>query len=128
VETLIKLLKHTKAPGLDELRAPVFNSILALTAIFNNCLRTHHFSPVWKHATAVVIPKPGKDPTNPLSYRPISLLSIAGNIFEILSNRLKNFIETSNFPKEQFGFRSERSTLNPTIRQVNLKSALSLFF
>jgi hypothetical protein len=63
-----------------------------------------------------VIPKLGKDPTNPLSYRQISLLSIAGNIFEILSNRLKNFIETNNLlHKEQFGFRSERSTINPIL-------------
>jgi hypothetical protein len=41
-----------------------------------------------------MIPKPGKDPTNPLSYRPISLLNIAGKVFEkILSTHLKNFLE-----------------------------------
>ncbi|CAH1372910.1 unnamed protein product, partial [Tenebrio molitor] len=105
-------------------------AIVALTVIFNNCMRAHHFPPAWKHATTVMIPKPGKDPTNPLSYRPISLLNIAGKVFEkILSTRLKNFLEINNLlPPEQFGFRSERSTINPilefhtdTTRHANLK-------
>jgi hypothetical protein len=82
------------------------------------------------HATTVIIPKPGKDPTNPFPYRPISLLNIAGKVFEkILSTRLKNFLEINNLlPPEQFGFRSERSTINPilefhtdTTRHANLK-------
>jgi hypothetical protein len=93
-------------------------------------MRAHHFPPAWKHATTVMIPKPGKDPTNPLSYRPISLLNIAGKFFEkILSTRLKKFLEINNLlPPEQFGFLSERSTINPilefhtdTTRHANLK-------
>ncbi|KAH0814159.1 hypothetical protein GEV33_008632 [Tenebrio molitor] len=80
--------------------------------------------------TKVMIPKLGKDSTNSFPYRPISFLNIAGNIFEkILSNRLKNFLETNNLlPPEQFAFRSERSTINPnfeshtdTTRYANLK-------
>ncbi|KAJ3622538.1 hypothetical protein MTP99_003042 [Tenebrio molitor] len=83
VEAHIRQLKSKKAPGPDELKAPIFKNlpriaIVALTVIFNNCMRAHHFPPAWKHATTVMIPKPGKDPTNPLSYRPISLLNIAG--------------------------------------------------
>ncbi|KAH0822777.1 hypothetical protein GEV33_000014 [Tenebrio molitor] len=51
-------------------------------------------------------------------------------VFEkILSTRLKNFLEINNLlPPEQFGFRSERSTINPilefhtdTTRHANLK-------
>ncbi|KAJ3629972.1 hypothetical protein MTP99_014332 [Tenebrio molitor] len=135
VEAHIRQLKSKKAPGPDELKAPIFKNlpriaIVALTVIFNNCMRAHHFPPAWKHATTVMIPKPGKDPTNPLSYRPISLLNIAGKVFEkILSTRLKNFLEINNLlPPEQFGFRSERSTINPilefhtdTTRHANLK-------
>jgi hypothetical protein len=135
VEAHIRQLKSKKAPGPDELKAPIFKNlpriaIVALTVIFNNCMRVHHFPSAWKHATTVMIPKPGKDPTNPLSYRPISLLNIAGKVFEkILSTRLKNFLEINNLlPPEQFGFRSERSTINPilefhtdTTRHANLK-------
>jgi hypothetical protein len=57
----------------------------------------------------------GKCPNDPKSYRPISLLSITGKIFErILTNRLKFTLETNNLlPPEQFGFRTERSTQNP---------------
>jgi hypothetical protein len=135
VEAHIRQLKSKKAPGPDELKAPIFKNlpriaIVALTVIFNNCMRAHHFPPAWKHATTVMIPKPGKDSTNPLSYRPISLLNIAGKVFEkILSTRLKNFLEINNLlPPEQFGFRSERSTINPilefhtdTTRHANLK-------
>jgi hypothetical protein len=135
VEAHIRQLKSKMAPGPDELKAPIFKNlpriaIVALTVIFNNCMRAHHFPPAWKHATTVMIPKPGKDPTNPLSYRPISLLNIAGKVFEkILSTRLKNFLEINNLlPPEQFGYRSERSTINPilefhtdTTRHANLK-------
>ena len=46
--------------------------------------------------STIMIPKPGKDPHNPFSYRPISLLNITGKIFEkILTNRLKDFLETA---------------------------------
>jgi hypothetical protein len=135
VEAHIRQLKSKMAPGPDELKAPIFKNlpriaIVALTVIFNNCMRAHHFPPAWKHPTTVMIPKPGKDPTNPLSYRPISLLNIAGKVFEkILSTRLKNFLEINNLlPPEQFGYRSERSTINPilefhtdTTRHANLK-------
>ncbi|KAH0818274.1 hypothetical protein GEV33_004517 [Tenebrio molitor] len=131
----VELLKSRKATGPDELKAPIFKNlprivIVALTVIFNNCMRAHHFPLAWKHATTVMIPKPGKDPTNPLSCRPIILLNIAGKVFEkILSTRLKNFLEINNLlPPEQFGFRSERSTINPilefytdTTRHANLK-------
>jgi hypothetical protein len=83
VEAHIKLLKSRKATGLDELKAPIFKNlprivIVALTAIFNNCMRAHHFLLAWKHATTIMIPKPGTDPTNPLSCRPIFLLNIEG--------------------------------------------------
>ncbi|KAJ3626780.1 hypothetical protein MTP99_017250 [Tenebrio molitor] len=84
-----------------------------------------------------MIPKPGKDPTNPLSYRSISLLNIAGKVFEkIFSTRLKNFLEINQLlPPEQFGFRSELCTINPilefytdTTRHVSLKEYTLVVF
>jgi retron-type reverse transcriptase len=77
-----------------------------------------------------MIPKHGKDPHNPLSYRPMSLLNIMGKIFEkILNNCFKTILETDNIiPKQQFGFRPQHSITNPILelhtdstRHANLK-------
>jgi len=56
--------------------------------------------------------KPGKDPTLPSSYRPISLLDTVGKLFEkILLNRvLKEVNERGLLHDEQFGFRPRLST------------------
>jgi hypothetical protein len=52
-------------------------------------LLTHHFPPVWKHASVISILKPGKDPALPSFYRPISLLDTIGKMFEkILLTRI----------------------------------------
>ncbi|KAJ3654684.1 hypothetical protein Zmor_013857 [Zophobas morio] len=58
-----------------------------------------------------------------------------GKIFEkILINRLKTFLETNNIiPQQQFGFRSQRSTMNPilelqTSRFTNLKECTIAVF
>jgi hypothetical protein len=68
--------------------------------------------PVWKHAHKVPILKPGKDPTQPSSYRPISLLDIVGNLFEkiLLSRVLRAVNERGLLGDEQFGFRPKHST------------------
>jgi hypothetical protein len=56
-----------------------------------------YFPTAWKTAHTVMIPKPGKCPNDPKSYRPISLLSITGKIFErILTNRLQLTLESNN--------------------------------
>jgi hypothetical protein len=43
-------------------------------------LLTHHFPPAWKHAQVISILKPGKDPAQPTSYWPISLLNTIGKL------------------------------------------------
>jgi hypothetical protein len=74
-----------------------------------------------------MIPKPGKSPNDPKSYRPISLLNITGKIFErILTNRLNLLLESHNLlPPEQFGFRVQQSTHNPIVRCDELKNKSS---
>jgi hypothetical protein len=120
VKTIISLLKNTKAPGPDQIRSIHLKNLpdsafQALTDIFNNCMNNLYFPTAWKTAHTVMIPKPGKCPNDPKSYRPISLLSITGKIFErILTNRLQLTLESNNLlPPEQFGFRAQRSTHNP---------------
>nr|XP_008201458.1 PREDICTED: LINE-1 retrotransposable element ORF2 protein [Tribolium castaneum] len=91
-------------------------AITSITTIYNSCFNSGHFPTPWKEATTIMIPKPNKDPNNPLSYRPISLLNILGKIFEtILASRLRHTLEENNLlPPEQFGFRPHRSTSDPT--------------
>ena len=48
------------------------------------CRDNKDFPAAWKLAITVPVIKSGKPSDNPLSYRPISLLSMFGKIFELL--------------------------------------------
>ena len=106
-----------KAPGPNgfpnrALKHLPMRTVLLFLQIFNAILCTHHFSRVWKHAWIISILKPGKDPAQPSSYRPISLLETIGKFFEkILLNRILYEVgECGLLREEQFGFRSRHST------------------
>ena len=55
------------------------NSLLVLLDIFNGIWENGNFPAAWREATIIPIAKPGKDPTNPTNYRPISLTSCLCN-------------------------------------------------
>jgi hypothetical protein len=87
VQEAIRCLKVGKAPGPNGIPYRALNhlprrAVLLLVQILNAVLLTHHFPPVWKHARVISILKPGKDPAQPTSYRPISLLDTIGKLFE----------------------------------------------
>jgi hypothetical protein len=69
---------------------------------------------VWKLAKVIPVLKPGKDPSVPKNYRPISLLSALSKLFEkAIHNRLLFFVDENGvLPEEQFGFRKGRSTIH----------------
>jgi hypothetical protein len=67
--------------------------LVMLTYIFNAMLRISYWI---KTAEIILIPKPGKDPKELTSYRPISLLSTVNKIFEkILPRRINTDLRTS---------------------------------
>lgn len=70
------------------------------------------FPTQFKHAEIKMIPKHDKDPTQPINYRPISLLEIPGKVYEqSLNNRLRQYTEFNNLlPTHQHGFRANRGT------------------
>ena len=94
VRETIRGLKMGKAPGPNgipnrALKHLPIRAVLLLVQIFNAILCTHHFPPIWKHARLISILKPGKDPAQTSSYRPISLLDTIGKLFEeILLTRI----------------------------------------
>ncbi|GBN99896.1 hypothetical protein AVEN_211115-1 [Araneus ventricosus] len=69
-------------------------------------------------ANIIVLRKPGKYPKFPQSYRPVSLLSSLGKVFEkMLQRRIKEHYEGNNIiPPEQLGFRENHSTVHQLLR------------
>jgi hypothetical protein len=53
-----------------------------LLQLYNAILRLEYWPTKFKLARVIMIPKPGKQPTDVTSYRPISLLSIISKILE----------------------------------------------
>lgn len=83
-----------------------------LTVIFNHCLNLGYFPGAWKESLTVPILKPGADPKRTNSYRPISLLSAFGKLFEhFVLSRIRETIEDLRILSDsQFGFRKGHST------------------
>ncbi|GBP67599.1 Probable RNA-directed DNA polymerase from transposon BS [Eumeta japonica] len=114
-----------KGPGLDGMSNKAIKCfpitlLSLLVAIFNACLKNCYFPPVWKEAVVIGIHKPGKPRDLPASYRPISLLSGLGKIYErILKSRLSEYLFSKGLIiNEQFGFRPHHSCLQQALRLV----------
>ncbi|GBP13991.1 RNA-directed DNA polymerase from mobile element jockey [Eumeta japonica] len=90
-----------------------------LVAIFNACIKIVTFE-AWKDAIIIGIPKPEKPRDLPTSYKPISLLSGLGKLFEKdLETRLCDYLlGNSLIINEQFGFRPNHSCSQQTLRLV----------
>ncbi|CAB0027962.1 unnamed protein product [Trichogramma brassicae] len=62
--------------------------------VYTVCLRTGVFPACWKRQRLVLLPKPGKPPEEPSSYRPLCMLDTAGKILErIICDRLEAITE-----------------------------------
>ena len=69
-----------------------------ITKFFGACIKIGYFPKAWKHAKTIMIPKPGKDLSSAVNYRPISLLSCLGKLFErLLAGRLSSYLEKKRF-------------------------------
>ena len=114
-----KRMRVKKAPGPDGIP-----NVALKTAIVENpemfrdslqvCMDRGHFPSQWKRQKLVLLPKPGKPPGAPSSYRPICLLDTLGKLLErIILNRVTRFTESeSGLSTMQFGFRSGKSTMD----------------
>ena len=117
VRHIISCLDASKSSGPDGIPVIVFKKLSPklspiLLKLFSKCVEASEFPSCWKIASVVPVPKKGCDSAQPSSYRPISLLPIAGKIFEALINKtLVNFLEAHELLSDmQYGFRHSRST------------------
>lgn len=120
-------LNPKKAPGFDLVTGEILKqlpqkAIVMLTYLINASFRLKHVPRVWKVAEVIMLPKPGKQPNETKSYRPISLLPTISKVFEkLLLKRLKTIIESKNLiPNHQFGFRHRHSTIDQVHRITDI--------
>lgn len=114
VEKAIKNTKASKAIGPDGISAVMIKhlgtkGIEYMTKIFNLSLKKLMIPNIWKIARVIPLLKPGKDPHDSKSYRPISLLSPVVKIFE--ATLLPCIVENITLASHQHGFRKKHSTV-----------------
>lgn len=116
-----EVLNHcsNSATGEDQIHYHMINNLTEnnleyICRFYNIIFQNHLFPTTWSEALIIPILKPGKDPQNPKSYRPISLLSCLYKILDkIINNRLIWYLEKNTLlNKCQSGGRRGRNTMD----------------
>lgn len=114
---------RNSSPGGDDipysfLRALDDSQSGSLLSLFNASFQLGVLPDSWKAGIVLPILKPGKDPSLLGSYRPITLLSCVGKLFErLLATRLSHVVESRSLLfAGQCGFRPRLSTLDVLLR------------
>ena len=118
VKDILECLQLGKAVGSDLISHCMLKNTAStickpLQLIFNYSLQTRKFPKIWKSAIVIALFKKGikSDPSN---YRPISLLSCVGKVFErVVFKYIFNFLlDNSLIYKYQSGFMRGHSTVH----------------
>ena len=113
VTSAIKSCRSSRAFGPDSLSIFHLKNLgpLAtehLTTLYNDSLKSCGLPSIWKTSLVIPIPKPGKDSSQGIFYRPISLPCPAAKVLEaLILPSINEFISTV---KDQHGFRSRHLT------------------
>ena len=110
VSDVLGILKLGKASGPDTISHQMLKYTKGtvcrpLTLLFNSSLRAQKFPNLWKKATVLPLFKKG-DRHNVSNYRPVSLISCVGKVFErVVFKHMYNFaLDKELFYKFQSGF------------------------
>ena len=115
LNSALTFMKTGKACGLDGITTEEIlhfgtKSKAWILQLFNKCANENCIPKEWRKARVVALLKPGKDPTQRKSYRPISLLCILYKLYErMILARIAPTVEKEITP-DQAGFRPGRST------------------
>ena len=125
LDELLTALKksHDTATGPDQVHYQLLKHLpneclTTLLNLFNDIWESGNIPPSWKNATVIPVPKPGKDHTNALNYRPIALTSCMCKTMErMVNDRLVWLLESNGLITDfQCGFRKNRSTTDHLVR------------
>lgn len=107
----IKSSGFSKIPNIVLRKLPL-SYARCLSIIINNSLNNSYFPSIWKQAIVVPVPKKSASISDRTQFRPISLLSCEGKIFElVIKEFIDEFISDNNINNVlQFGFTREVST------------------
>jgi len=115
--------KCNKATGYDNISYEMLkqlpkNATKVLLNYYNKLWIGGIFPSAWRHSIVLPVLKQGKSPTDPTSYRPISLTSTLCKVLEkMVATRLAYHLEKHNvLCAEQSGFRAGRSTMDQLMR------------
>ena len=125
--------KTKVSAGADEITYLMLRELTAtymeyVHILFQKCWDQGAFPEAWKHAVVTPIPKKGKPRRDLGSYRPISLTSHLGKVYErIVKNRLEHFCDKHGvLPLCQAGFRKGRSVTDHLVMfSTHMRKALS---
>ena len=117
IRGVIKKLKNNRSPGLDEIPAECWKTLIAdeeacriITEFCNSCWRNCSTPVQWRLARISCLYKKG-NPADTANYRPVSFLSVGYKIFaSLLLTRLKQAGAEKRIHSSQFGFRSGLGT------------------
>jgi hypothetical protein len=122
LEQLVQAIKPKKAPGVDLLGGKLVKLVHPVVRgfmlhLYNSCLRAAYYPRRWKEGCPKILMKdPAGDPSDRKNYRPITLLTEYGKIFERLIRR-RLFATTEDFhSRRQYGFISGRSAVSALLK------------
>eukprot|EP00745_Piridium_sociabile_P032507 TRINITY_DN548_c0_g1_i12.p1 TRINITY_DN548_c0_g1~~TRINITY_DN548_c0_g1_i12.p1 ORF type:complete len:1198 (+),score=205.51 TRINITY_DN548_c0_g1_i12:1881-5474(+) len=113
----------SKATGADPISYHMIRQftepmIVALYDFYQSCWQAGKTPKAWREAVVIAIPKDGKPPQDPTSYRPIALTPHLGKVYErVIKSRLQHYLDQhSILPTCQAGFRKGRNCIEHVVK------------